>query len=151
MKLLRILAISLALVLAGCAALPFTEEAAARELMSGVAQFYTTDARVLAGGVETRAHIHRPGPDVTRVEVLAPESLAGLEYSFRPGGVELSFGELSFGLDSSGGALSLPVVPCCRVRSVASRMAEEASGSDSFSRPAISPMRSSKFCRPLPT
>jgi len=111
MKNLRVLtAILLILVLAGCAVLPFTDEAQARELMSNVTQFYRTDARLRAGGVETHARIHRPDPATTRVEVLSPDSIAGLEYIFHQGGVELAYGELSFNLDAFGGALTLPVV-----------------------------------------
>ena len=111
MKAFRTLAAILFIAwLTGCAALPFTDEAQARELMSALTQFYQTDALVRAGGVETRTRIHRPGPDATRVEVLAPESLAGFEYIFRQGGVELSYRGLVFNLETFGGALTLPVV-----------------------------------------
>jgi len=103
-------AILLALTLTACTALPFTDEGRARELMSGVTQFYQTDALVRTGEVETHTRIHRPDPDSARVEVLSPESLAGFEYIFRQGGVELSYRGLSFSLDTFGGARTLPVV-----------------------------------------
>ena len=112
MKILRALFFCALLVLPmiGCTALPFTDEARARELMGGVTQFYETYATVRAGGMETHTHIHRPCPDTTRVEVLSPESVAGFEYIFRQGGVELAYRGLSFNLDAFGGAHTLPVI-----------------------------------------
>ena len=111
MKLLRVLAaVFLVLGLAGCTALPFTDEAKARDLMSGTSQFYQTYVSIQANGMQTRARFHRPDPNTTRVEMLYPESIAGFEYIFREGGVELSYRGLSFSLGSFSGANTLPVV-----------------------------------------
>jgi len=89
--------------------MPFTDEAKARNLMENVSQFYKTDAIIRAGGVEMRAHIYRPDPMTSKAELLYPERVAGFVYSFREGGIELSFQGLSFNLDSYGGTRSAPI------------------------------------------
>jgi len=111
MKFFRALtAILFAIILTGCAALPFTDEARARDLLNGTSQFYQTYANVQANGMQVRARVHRPDPGTTRVEMLSPESVAGFEYIFREGGVELTYQGLTFSLDTSRGANTLPVV-----------------------------------------
>ena len=111
MKALHVLvAVFLTFSLTGCAALPFTDEAKARDLMGGTSQFYQTYASVQANGMQTRARFHRPDPNTTRVEMLYPESIAGFEYIFREGGVELSYRGLAFSLGTFSGANTLPVV-----------------------------------------
>jgi len=107
--LLLILPALLIALLSGCAAIPFTDEAKARNLMENVTQFYQTDATIRSGGVEMRAHIYRPDPITSKVEILYPERAAGFVYSFREGGIELSFQGLSFNLDSYVGTRSAPV------------------------------------------
>jgi len=111
MKFFRALtAISLTIILAGCTALPFTDEARARDLMNGTSQFYQTYANLQANGMQARARIHRPDPGTTSVEILSPESIAGLSYIFREGGVELNYKGLTFSLDTFSGANTLPIV-----------------------------------------
>ena len=100
----------LSLALFGCAAIPLTDNAKARNVMDGLAQFYMTDALITTGAVQTRAHIYRPDPMTTRVELLSPDNVAGFVYSFKEGGVELSYQGLSFNVDSFGGTRTIPML-----------------------------------------
>ena len=112
MRLFRALALCIlsALALIGCAAIPLTDEAKARNLMEGVTQFYKTDVIITIGTVQTHAQIYRPDPLTTRVELTAPESVAGFVYSFKEGGVEISYQGLIFSVESFGAAGSLPIL-----------------------------------------
>ena len=111
MKLFRALLLTALLILpfAGCAAIPYTDEARAQALLDGLAQFYQTDVLIKTGGMEARAHIYRPDPMRTRVEIRYPERLAGFVYSFGEGGVELQLQSLSFHLDSFAGVSTVPI------------------------------------------
>ena len=98
------------LALAGCSALPFTDEAQAREIARGLSQFYQTSAIIQTGQMEVRANIYRPDPMTTQVQVTAPPRLAGLEYTLRDGATQLSYQGLTFNLSPHGGAQVMPLV-----------------------------------------
>lgn len=112
MRLFRTLLLCVLLVfpMFGCAAIPLTDSAKARNLMDGVTQFYMTDAIITTGTAEVRARIYRPDPMTTQVELLDPENVAGLVYSFCEGGVALNFQGLSFNVDPFLGTRTVPVL-----------------------------------------
>jgi len=112
MRLFRALlpCILLIFLLLGCASIPLSDQYKARNAIDGLAQFYMTDALMITGSVQTRAHIYRPDPMTTRVELLSPDNVAGFTYTFKEGGVELSYLGLSFNVDSFGGARTIPML-----------------------------------------
>lgn len=106
---MKLILAALLLLLTACAGLPFTDEARAREIMEGVGQFYRTDAVIGSGEDEVRVRIYRPDPSQTRVEVLYPQRVAGLVYTFREEGVRLEMHGLVFNMDSYAGGSALPI------------------------------------------
>lgn len=111
MRLIRTatLCILLILPLSGCAAIPLTDEAKARNLLDGLAQFYKTDAVIRSGELEVRAHIYRPDPLSLTAELLSPERLAGFRYTLGEGVVEMHYHGLTFNLDPFGATRTAPI------------------------------------------
>ncbi|MCL2579582.1 MAG: hypothetical protein FWE32_06075 [Oscillospiraceae bacterium] len=102
-------AVLLAFALSGCAALPFTDEGRAQNLLDGLSQFYRTEASVRTGEMDLRVRIDRPDPLNLTVELLYPERLAGFTYTLGEGMVGLSYRGLAFHLDPFGATRTSPL------------------------------------------
>lgn len=92
--------------LTGCA--KARDEARARQLVERFSQHFEADLCCTLDGLELRARISRPDPGSGTIEVMAPQSLAGLFYRMDAGYIEVSFCQLSFTLDQSAGGAPLP-------------------------------------------
>lgn len=98
------------LSLTGCA--HSTNQAQARQLMESFSQHFESDFSCTMDGLELEGRISRPNPGSGRIELTAPQSLAGLCYQLDADQVEVSFSGLSFTLDkSTGDMISLAPFP----------------------------------------